>query len=144
MSDVKAYTKVVRTHDGGSAFEDAELDLTERRISKGVPPMATGGMSGSGAVTFLRSAEFDSDPHPAPREQWVVMVRGAIEVRVSDGSRRRFGPGDLVYVSDTTGHGHVTVAVGEPPFEALFVSAPRPAGTLPAPVEHGLPGVIIE
>jgi hypothetical protein len=26
-------------------------------------------------------------------------------------------------VSDTTGSGHVTVAVGEPPFEALFVPA---------------------
>jgi uncharacterized cupin superfamily protein len=123
MSDVKAYTRVVRTHDGGSAFEDAELDLTERRIAEGVPPMFTGGMSVSGAVTFLRSAEFDSDPHPAPREQWVVMVRGAIEVQVSDGARRRFGPGDLVFVGDTTGSGHVTVAVGEPPFEALFVPA---------------------
>jgi hypothetical protein len=49
------------------------------------------------------------------------MVRGAIEVQVSDGARRRFGPGDLVFVSDTTGSGHVTAAVGEPPFEALFV-----------------------
>jgi hypothetical protein len=52
------------------------------------------------------------------------MVRGAIEVRVSDGARRRFGPGGLVFVSDTTGSGHVTTAVGEPPFEALFVPAP--------------------
>jgi uncharacterized cupin superfamily protein len=123
MDDMKSYTRVVRTQDGGSAFEDAELDLTERRISAGVPPMFTCGMSVSGAVTFLRSAEFDSDPHPAPREQWVVMVRGAIEVQVSDGARRRFGPGDLVYVTDTTGSGHVTAAVGEPPFEALFVAA---------------------
>lgn len=123
MSDMKAYTRVVRTHDGGSAFEDAEFDLTERRIAEGVPPMLTGGMGASGAVTFLRSAAFDSEPHPAPREQWVVMVRGAIEVQVSDGARRRFGPGDLVFVSDTTGRGHVTVGVGEPPFEALFVPA---------------------
>jgi quercetin dioxygenase-like cupin family protein len=123
MSDMKAYTRVVRTHDGGSAFEDGELDLTERRIAEGVPPMLTGGMGASGAVTFLRSAAFDSEPHPAPRDQWVVMVRGAIEVQVSDGARRRFGPGDLVFVSDTTGRGHVTVGVGEPPFEALFVPA---------------------
>jgi uncharacterized cupin superfamily protein len=121
MSEMKAYTRVVRTHDGGSAFEDAELDLTERRITEGVPPMLTGGMGASGAVTFLRSAAFGSEAHPAPRDQWVVMVRGAIEVQVSDGARRRFGPGDLVFVSDTTGRGHVTVGVGEPPFEALFV-----------------------
>ncbi|MDN3354577.1 hypothetical protein [Actinomadura sp. DC4] len=128
MSDLKLYTRVVRTGDGGSRFEDGALPLTERRIADGVPPMFTGGLSASAAVTFLRSADFDSDPHPAPREQWVVMVRGAIEVEVSDGERRRFGPGDLVFVSDTTGRGHVTAAIGEPPFEALFVPAPCPSG----------------
>jgi uncharacterized cupin superfamily protein len=128
MPDTKPYTKVLRTDDGGSRFEDAELRLTEQRIADGVPPMFTKGLSASAAVTFLRSADFDSDPHPAPREQWVVMVRGAIEVEVSDGARRRFQPGDLVFVADTTGRGHVTVAVGEPPFEALFVPAACPPG----------------
>jgi uncharacterized cupin superfamily protein len=49
------------------------------------------------------------------------MLRGAIEVAVSDGTRRRFGPGDLVLAADTSGSGHVTLAVGKPPFEALFV-----------------------
>jgi hypothetical protein len=33
----------------------------------------------------------------------------------------RGGVSGLVFVSDTTGTGHVTV--GEPPFEALFVPA---------------------
>jgi hypothetical protein len=46
---------------------------------------------------------------------------------VSDGARRRFQAGDLVFVADTTGRGHVTVAVGKPPFEALFVPAPGPS-----------------
>jgi hypothetical protein len=126
MSDEKPYTRVVITADGGSAFEDAALVLTERRVSSGVPPMSTAGMSAASGVTYLRSADFDSEPHPAPREQWVVMVRGVIEVEVSDGSRRRFGPGDLVHVSDTTGSGHITTAVGEPPFEALFVPGAGP------------------
>jgi hypothetical protein len=131
-SDVLRYTWVDRTGDGGSAFADAELPLTERQVADGVPAMFTGELSGSG-VMFLRSAAFDSEPHPAPREQWVVLVRGVLEVEVSDGTRRRFGPGDLLYVTDTTGRGHVTRAVGDPPFEALFV-----------PVEEGAHGVIIE
>ena len=50
------------------------------------------------------------------------MLRGAIEVEVSDGTRRRFEPGDLVLVTDTTGRGHVTFAVGDPPLEGLFVA----------------------
>jgi hypothetical protein len=121
MGDVKPYTRIVRTDDGGSEFEDAELQLTEQQVADGVPPMFVGGLSSLAGVVFLRSAAFDSDPHPAPRRQWVVMLRGAIEVEVSDGTRRRFEPGDLVLVTDTTGSGHLTVAVGNPPLEALFV-----------------------
>jgi len=121
MSDVKRYTRIVGTGDGGSKFEDAEIHLTEQQVADGVPPMFVGGLSSSAGVVFLRSAEFDSDPHPAPREQWVVMLRGAIEVEVSDGTRRRCEPGDLVLVTDTTGRGHITSAVGDPPLEALFV-----------------------
>jgi hypothetical protein len=121
MDDVKGYTRIVGTDDGGSKFEDAKLQLTEQQVAQGVPPMLVGGLSSSAGVVLLRSAAFDSDPHPAPRKQWVVMLRGAIEVEVSDGTRRRFGPGDLVLVTDTTGSGHVTVAVGDPPVEALWV-----------------------
>lgn len=71
-------------------------------------------------VVFLRSSGFDSEPHPAPRMQWVVMVRGAIEIEVSDGSRRTFRPGDLLLLEDVTGRGHTTYTVGDPPFEGLF------------------------
>lgn len=115
------YSRIVRTADGGSRFVDAELDLADRTLAAGVPAMAIAGLSS--AVTYLRSAQFDSDPHPAPAEQWVVMLRGVIEVTTSDGRRRSFGPGDLVHVADTDGHGHVTVGVGDAPFEALFVPA---------------------
>ncbi|MFC5826518.1 hypothetical protein [Nonomuraea insulae] len=115
------FTKIVRTADGGSAFEDGEIALEHRHVTDGVPPMAIGGMRSSGGVQFVRSAAFDSTAHPAPREQWVVMLCGMIEVMVSDGSRRHFGPGDLVLAADTTGMGHVTTGVGDAPFEALFI-----------------------
>jgi hypothetical protein len=124
MSDVMRYTRIIRTDDGGSAFEDAEIRLTEQQVAAGVPPMFVGGMPSSAGVLYLRSAEFDSEPHPAPRKQWVVMVRGAIEVQVSDGTRRRFGAGDLVLAADTTGRGHITSAASAPPLDALFVPVP--------------------
>ncbi|MGR6914947.1 hypothetical protein ACU635_11930 [[Actinomadura] parvosata] len=115
------FTRIVRMEDGGSAFEDGELALEQRQVAEGVPPMAVGALPSRDGVQFLRSAAFDSSAHPAPREQWVVLVKGMIEVLVSDGSRRRFGPGDLVLAADTSGRGHVTTGVGEPPFEALFI-----------------------
>jgi hypothetical protein len=116
-------TRIICTDGGGSAFEDDEIRLTEQHVVDGVPDMALAGVPGTG-VLFVRSAAFDSAPHPAPREQWVVMLRGTIEVEVSEGARRRFGPGDLLLAADVAGAGHVTVGVGAPPFEALFVPAP--------------------
>lgn len=116
-----AYARVVTTEDGGSAFEDDVVALTTSEVAPGVPPMLLGALPSTGPVAFLCSEAFDSEPHPAPRRQWVVMLRGAIDVTASDGERRRFGPGDLVMVTDTSGDGHTTTAVGEPPFEALFI-----------------------
>ncbi len=125
MSRVKSYTRVVSTVDGGAAFEDAELQLNEQQVSAGVPAMFVGALEAAHGVVFLRFAAFDSEPHPASEPQWVVMLRGVIEVRVSDGTSRQFGPGDLVLATDTSGRGHITQTVGDPPFEALIIpSAP--------------------
>lgn len=122
VTEKAAFVKVVATEDGGSAFEEGELVLELRDISAGMPPLLVAAISSSGAGTiFLRGDGFASEPHPAPREQWVVMLRGSVEIEVSDGSRRTFGPGDLLLVTDLTGRGHTTRTVGEPPFEGLFV-----------------------
>lgn len=125
MPRTKPYTKIVRTPDGGSAFEDTDLRLDEQEISPGVPPMLVGRLSppAAGALFILSPHTFGSDRHPAPRRQWVVPLRGTLEVQVSNGERRRFAPGDLVFVADTTGEGHLTTSVGEPPFYGLFIPA---------------------
>ncbi|MVU80348.1 hypothetical protein GPX89_24250 [Nocardia sp. ET3-3] len=119
------YTLIETTADGGSVFVDAEIPLADRTFVAGVPAVAVGAMSAAAGASYLRSAGFDSEPHPAPARQWVVMLRGAIEVTTSDGERRRFAPGDLVLAGDTEGLGHTTIAVGEPPFEALFIPIAR-------------------
>jgi hypothetical protein len=122
MSNVKRYTRIVSTDDGGSAFEDAELQLTELQAAEGTTAMLVGALGAAHGVAFVRFADFPSQSHPASEPQWVVMLRGVIEVQVSDGTARRFGPGDLVLAADTTGRGHVTQTVGEPPHEALGIS----------------------
>jgi len=106
-----SYTRVVSTDDGGSAFEDAELPLNEQQI---------GALGPADGVAFFRFDNFDSEPHPASEPQWVVMLRGVIEVRVSDGTSRRFGPGELVLATDTSGRGHTTLVVDRP-VEALSI-----------------------
>jgi hypothetical protein len=117
----RRYTAVVETAGGGSAFEDRALCLEDRVVLRGEPPVETSQLSPMGGVLFLRSGPFDLAPHQGPRRQWVVPLRGVLQVTVTDGTSRRFGPGDLVLVTDTTGAGHATLSIGEPPFEVLFV-----------------------
>lgn len=120
-SITRAYTALVPTAEGGSAFEDRAVCLEERVVLRGESPADTTQLSAAGGVLFVRSGPYDLPPHQAPRRQWVVPLRGRFQVTVTDGTSRRFGPGDLVLATDTTGSGHATQSIGEPPFEVLFV-----------------------
>jgi hypothetical protein len=44
----------------------------------------------------------------APAKTFTINVVGDIEGEVSDGTKVRIGKGDLVYLEDRTGKGHVT------------------------------------
>jgi quercetin dioxygenase-like cupin family protein len=64
-------------------------------------------------MTVISSpAGWQGDWHPAPRRQVMFVLAGELEVRVSDGEVRRFGPGAMLLVEDTTGTGHVSSVVG--------------------------------
>jgi len=55
------------------------------------------------------------DWHPAPRRQYVIILSGQLEIGLSDGTVRRFGPGDARLVEDVTGKGHTTRVIGSEP-----------------------------
>jgi hypothetical protein len=118
------YTRIDATADGGSRFTDAGIALDPRTVAAGVPPMLVGALPSAAGVAYLRSDGFDSVPHRAPAVQWVIMLRGTIEVTVSSGEARRFAPGDLLLAADVTGVGHRTTGVGAAPFECLFIPLP--------------------
>jgi hypothetical protein len=48
------------------------------------------------------------DWHVAPARQFAMNITGELEVEVSDGTKRVIGPGDPVFIADTTGKGHIT------------------------------------
>ena len=48
---------------------------------------------------------------------WDVLI-------VQAGERRRFGPGDVVLVEDTSGRGHITRWLGDGPRRTLFLPLP--------------------
>ncbi|MEI7949497.1 MAG: hypothetical protein WCI66_04565 [Gammaproteobacteria bacterium] len=106
--------KVLRlytTPDGGSAVEELTISPTAKPIN--VTRMTASVYGGSGVTAPAW--------HTAPRKQFAINMSGALEVELSDGSRRRVGS-DLVYLEDTTGKGHVTRALG--PITNVFLHVP--------------------
>ncbi|MGH7210364.1 MAG: hypothetical protein ACREF1_02740, partial [Acetobacteraceae bacterium] len=58
---------------------------------------------------FAVPAELEvAELHNAPMRQLAVALNGTVEYETSDGAVRRFAPGEIVLVEDTTGRGHIT------------------------------------
>ena len=125
MTGAKPFTRIVTDAAGGSTFQDGQIPLDTQLAATGVPPLLAGTIPAASAAEYARvdmsGGAPHPAPHPAPQPQWVVMLRGVIEVEVTDGSRRTFGPGDLIRAEDTGNAGHITRFVGDPPFEMLFL-----------------------
>jgi len=62
--------------------------------------------------------------HVPDRRQFVVVLRGTLEVITSSGERQRFGPGDGLLADDLESKGHTTRDVGEEHLNVLTVGVP--------------------
>lgn len=104
--------------DQRSHFEDLEIPLAPGRygrLSELVP---------SSGVIFRETPVGGAlDFHTAPQRQFVITLAGRVEVECGDGSKRHFGPGDIMLADDTTGQGHITREV-EGPRRSLFIPLP--------------------
>jgi hypothetical protein len=104
------YTKVVSTHDGGSRFEDVDVEMKTALAAKGVPSLLLSAPVPVTSLAFLQQADGLGEwpLHPAPHRKFTIVLSGRAAIQTSDGARREFGPGDVVLVEDTTGVGHVS------------------------------------
>ena len=51
----------------------------------------------------------------------VINLSGETEIEIGDGSKRRFGPGDILLAEDTSGQGHISQDVGAQPRRFMFI-----------------------
>ena len=112
-------TRLYTGTDGESHFENVEVAQRDEgaigRISR--LEEATG-------VLFRETGpDYDFDWHNAPRRQYVVMLSGGrVEIEIGDGTKRTFGPGDVLLAEDTTGRGHISRAVDDEPRRSIFIT----------------------
>jgi len=116
------YVRIVSNEAGETRFVDDATDLMDGDFAPPAPPLGLSPATDAEQVRFIGAPPgWDSPPHPAPRRQWIVMVRGAVEAITSDGESRRFGPGSAVLLEDTRGEGHRTRVIGDEPWLAVVV-----------------------
>lgn len=117
------YTRIYSDEHGEGHFEDLAPDMLAERYA-GAEWLISQPLT-VGDLRFRRvTTEFPDEPHVAPRRQLVVALTGEADVEVSDGEVRRFGPGSVMLLEDTTGKGHRTRRIGDTIRETLFISLP--------------------
>lgn len=96
-------TRIYTGEDNQSHFEDLDIPLTPATYGSQSELLPAGG------VIFRETPVGGNFGfHTAPRRQFVITLSGVGEIECGDGSRRRFGPGDILLAEDTTGQGHIT------------------------------------
>jgi hypothetical protein len=80
-------------------------------------------VTGMTARAYARNATSSAEWHTAPRRQFAINMTGDLEVEISDGSRHQIGQGNLVFLEDITGKGHVTRVLS--PVTNLFIQVPQ-------------------
>ena len=104
-----------------SHIEEISLDNMNPFLDKeGAYGLATPLVTNIEGIIFRTSPiGYELKWHTAPRKQYMIMLRGCVEIEVgnsnngNNGSNKiQLGPGDVVLAEDLTGQGHITRVVG--------------------------------
>ena len=110
-------TRIYTGDDGESHFEDVQIPLK----SFGPGGLLSEPVAATSVIFRETESNYDLDFHPAPRRQYVVNLKGGVELETGSGDRRILGPGEILLAEDTTGRGHKSRAVDSEPRECLFI-----------------------
>ncbi len=110
------YSILLEDLDGVSYFEDREANL---KLKDFVPPAkplhVSDQLSATGFVFLSLPAGWKGVQHRSPHCQIAAILSGRFRVEAGSGEVREFTAGDLFWMEDTTGAGHVSSAQGDLP-----------------------------
>lgn len=112
------YARLYAGPDGNTHFEDIEIPMAADRGDQ----LKSIFLRATGIIFRITGPEYDLDWHPASRRQFVITLEGYGEVVASDGTCRRFGPGDIMLADDLNSRGHLSRAVDGKPRRSIFVT----------------------
>ena len=111
-------TRVYSDEAGESHFDEKDIELRDAgAIGRLSEPIAA-----RSVIFRTNDPGYDYDWHVAPQRQFIVLLDGAIELEVSDGSRRVLRGGEILLMEDTSGKGHRTRNVEPRERRSLFIT----------------------
>lgn len=106
-----AVTRMYHDESGESHYIDEMLEVTAANFAPPAPSLyVSEGVPVKQVVYLFLPKGWVGDFHAAPRRQFMTMISGSLESKVSDGETRFFGSGSTTLVEDTEGKGHWTKA----------------------------------
>lgn len=111
-------TRIYTGTDGESHFEDIIIPIEDKRGIGRKSEL----IKATGVIFGEMDKDYKSDWHNAPRRQFVITLEGEGEIEIGDGTKRQFGPGDILLAEDTTGRGHISRGVNYQPRRVVFIT----------------------
>jgi len=119
---------LLTTDDGRAAFRE-RLESLEG----GSPAVRLSDLFSSGGFQFRESpVGYESDFHCTEQPQWIVILKGCMEIILQDGSSRQFMQGDYFFCADVLPaaatfdpkiHGHRSRQCGDEVLQTMFIRA---------------------
>ncbi|HUU74271.1 MAG TPA: cupin domain-containing protein [Burkholderiales bacterium] len=108
------YSEMYTDAEGETHFRDVEVELSLVDIAPPAAPMNVSDFRPAREVGFITlPAGWDGGWHPAPSVGHIFVLKGEMEVEVSDGEKRRFPQGTVWLHRDLTGKGHNTTVASK-------------------------------
>lgn len=103
------YVRLYADSDGETHFEDVDVPTEAVTTSTGVSTHKGQSEALGDALTFTEVDTGSTDPgaggwgpwHPDTHRFFATWLQGEVEIEVTDGEVRKFGPGQLLLIEDT-------------------------------------------
>jgi hypothetical protein len=107
------YVRLKADNGGESHFEQVAVDLNEADYRPPAPVLFVSHSYRADGLQFIRlPAGWTGDSIRPPKAQFLICLKGHLEVTASDGEKQTFGPGDSIMMEDISGKGHRTRVKG--------------------------------
>jgi hypothetical protein len=118
--------RIYSDENGESHFADAEIPFSILPTTSGLPDMQSSPRMTSSTFQLIATppSAIADGWHPTPRRQFILFLRGSLDIQTSDGEMRRFEPGSMLFVEDTSGKGHLNHKLNDDELLLGFVAVP--------------------